>query len=205
MNEQQLELTAEQRAIADAEYDKYKHVWENCATYGDKHHDANLWDRQGDMMGLRPGDSVIVLGCGDGTLVEHFVDLGYEVKGIDIFPHDKWAGDRWQRFAATPLWEDIPAPIAGGKWDIAICADVMEHIPPELLLVVLARINGACSRVLFQIANMDSYFDGHDLHLIKEDASWWVNTIMSYCSGLPTIVDHDESPAGRFVIDYHGI
>ena len=146
-----------------------------------------------------------MLGCGDGTLVEYIAEAGVEVMGVDIFPHDKWAGDNWMKFAATPLWEDLPAPSGGGKWDLVICADVMEHMPPELLPIVLARIDAACSRVLFQIANMDSYFDGHDLHLIKEDAGWWVNTIMSYCSGLPTIVDHDGSPAGRFVIDYHGI
>ena len=72
-------LTKEQIDVATAEALKYRHVWENCETYGHKHHDVDLWNRVGKSidttMEWSCDRSVIVLGCGDGALVKLLDDL----------------------------------------------------------------------------------------------------------------------------------
>ena len=67
----------DQRMTAQAEAIKYKYVWENCETYGDKHHDVDLWLRNLEYLDPFPNASILVLGCGDGSLVHLLDGCGY--------------------------------------------------------------------------------------------------------------------------------
>lgn len=210
-----MNLTHEQQAIADLETIKYKYVWENCDTYGDKHHDLDLFNRldRTDRLGIIPAlyTSVIVLGCGDGSLVRHLDYLEYKTMGIDIYSHPFWSrqfertGDKNTSFthcmfAQQSLWDQLPRLKVGAKWDSFICADVLEHIPKILLGDVLGNIAGNCSAGIFQIANMDSRFGGYDLHPIKEDSAWWLDRILDVMGGSVYLTDDTDVPRSRFVI-----
>lgn len=208
-----MNLTHEQQAIAEAEKIKYRYVWEHCEIYGDKHHDIDLWNRMKDDYGLDKKAEIMVLGCGDGALVNQLYDDGYNSAGIDIYHHPLWMNSigvnpKASRFSnyrglkKNALWDEIPKTIDGGKWDLAICADVMEHIPEILLPVVLKNISDSCNHVIFQIANMESKYGGYDLHPIKQDARWWIEIIKEHMDGIPIIKFHDGTPPGRFVIDW---
>lgn len=208
-----MNLTHEQKQIADLEAIKYKHVWENCETYGDKHHDVDLFKRI-DPHYIGPEESVIVLGCGDGSLVDILIEYKYLAFGVDIYRHPNWDRQRnnnGRRFEyrkvyqQQPLWEPLPVPKTGSKWEMAICADVLEHIPEILLPNVLANIADCCDQAIFQIANMKSEFNGYNLHMIKKDVRWWSDVLLECMHG-KTLINKEEqaeAPPGRFVIHWH--
>jgi len=194
-----MNLTHEQQAVAKAEIIKYRYVWEHCENYGVKHHDLDLWERVGIEYDFASESNIIVLGCGDGSLVKYLHQQDYNSFGIDIYEHPSWNGD--SMFKKHALWNALPKSKDNKKWNFAICADVMEHIPEILLPVVLKNINESCNNVLFQIAKMESNFGGYDLHPIKEDAGWWIEMMNVHMDGRSTIIN-DGAPAGRFVIDW---
>ncbi len=207
-----MNLTSEQQAIADLEVFKYKHVWENCETYNDKHHDLDLvkrinWREQGIDFPLS-GGSVIALGCGDGSLVRHLDYLDYISFGVDIYSHPFWAKPVQQKrngiarrmFQKQCLWENLPTPGTALNWDMFVCADVLEHIPETLLDQVLRNIKNHCIAGIFQVANMGSRFDGYELHLIKENVAWWLDRIQCVMGGIVKEIDDPGAPKSRFVI-----
>lgn len=220
---QLLAMSDLQQELAALEVIKYQHVWENCSTYNEKHHDRDLWERRkGDYdfeasVAVRPDTadfataqqpSVIVLGCGDGSLVRLLVIQGFYAKGVDLFAHPLWGAvvkgkvHHSQKFVEQGLWDRMPVPRYGQRWDLAISADVLEHIPYELLPIVLRNISQSCKQALFQIANMNSSFGGYDLHPIKEDASWWCDEIHKYMGGDCCAAYDGGVPAGRFTIKW---
>jgi len=210
-----MNLTHEQQAVAVQEAIKYKYVWENCESYGNKHHDFDLFERldRSCKIGCIPElySSVIVLGCGAGSLVRYLDYLEYKTMGIDIYPHPFWArgfvrtGDQntgftHRMFKEQCLWDDLPRLEVGVNWDSFICADVLEHIPEILLGDVLGNIASHCNSGVFQIANMESKFNGYDLHLIREDVGWWLDVIQMAMGGKVNQIDDPDVPRSRFVI-----
>lgn len=212
-----MNLSDEQQVIANLEVLKYSDVWEYCETYNDKHHDLDLFERldRTDRIGVIPDlySSVIVLGCGDGSLVRHLDYLEYKTMGIDIFAHPFWSrqfertGDKnkgftHRMFQQQALWDDLPRMRVDSMWDSFVCADVLEHIPEILIDKVLKNISDHCYSGIFQIANMESKFGDHDLHLIKEDVAWWLDKIQSVMGGVVVQVDDPGAPRSRFVISW---
>lgn len=201
-----MNLSPEQQAIALAEIEKYKYVWENCETYNDKHHDVDLWERLKVKCAPRFIRNVIVLGCGDGSLVRLLGNDGILSAGVDIYKHPHWDSMSRcfvERYSQQPLWEELPLRGSGDKWDLAICADVMEHIPEILLPIVFKNISKSCRRVLFQIADMKSNFAGYDLHPSRHEVDWWMEA-MWLMGGMVTTekLVNETCPPGRFVIDW---
>lgn len=218
---QLLAMSDLQQELAALEIIKYQHVWENCSTYNEKHHDRDLWERRkGDYdfddpdidipsdfaKAIQP--SIIVLGCGDGTLVRSLITQGYYAKGVDLYAHPLW-GSMFngkvvysRKFVEQGLWSRLPLPRHGQRWDLAVSADVLEHVPYELLPIVLRNISQSCKQALFQIANMNSSFGGYDLHPIKQDAAWWCDEIHKYMGGRCFVADDSAAPAGRFTIEW---
>lgn len=101
------------------------------------------------------GSSVLDYGCGQGHLA-HLLD-GYEVEEYD---------------PAIPGKESEPA-----KADIVVCADVLEHIEPELLGNVLLHLYALTRRHLVLIVatqpSKKIMADGRSAHLIVEGTDWW--------------------------------
>ena len=52
----------------------------------------------------------------------------------------------------------------------------------------------------FDPCPLHSEFDGLNLHMIKEDADWWVDRIGGVMGGGATIIKNERPPLGRFVI-----
>jgi len=128
--------------------------------------------------GLAPS-SVLDYGCGQG----HLARL---LEGIEVEEYDP----------AIPGKQDEP-----GKADVVVCADVLEHIEPELLGNVLLHLY-ACTRrhIVLVIATGPSrkvMADGRTAHLIVRPADWWHSRL----SGLFELDRfEDRSVAGRGVL-----
>ena len=114
--------------------------------------------------------SVIDLGCGAGEGGKALKDLGFTTMTFmdivkvdeDLFP-----------FICGCLW-DKWAPHA--KWNWGFCCDVMEHIPPEYVSLVLHRIRERTKRVFFSIAFTEDHCGmaiQEELHLTIKPFKWW--------------------------------
>lgn len=102
-----------------------------------------------------PGASVLDYGCGQGHLKGLLSD--FSVREYDPCIDGK---------------DGEPEPA-----DYIVCADVLEHIEPELLRNVIAHIRGLVQkRAIFVIATRPSrktMADGRNAHTIVQNADWW--------------------------------
>ncbi|MEO9821550.1 MAG: methyltransferase domain-containing protein [Paracoccaceae bacterium] len=94
--------------------------------------------------------TVMDAGCAFGLLVEQFVDRGIDAYGFDISPYaiDQARKDIVGRVKEGSILEDIEQR-AGSKYDILICIEVLEHLPPEQAEIAVDKICGASDRIIF--------------------------------------------------------
>src|SRR5262245_58241377 len=100
-------------------------------------------------------ETVLDYGCGQGHLGRLLT--GYEIEEYD---------------PCIPGKDVQPA-----KCDAVVCADVLEHVEPDLLDNVLIHLRSLTKRyAVFVIATKPSskiMADGRSAHLIVENAGWW--------------------------------
>jgi len=169
--------------LRDSERAKYERVWLQ-PEYRHANHGLGLWlcDRD-----LFPSSfaSALDIGCGDGRLWRTWYEAGIDAHAVD---HALNAPDIWlarsERFSLRCLWEMR----FDRRFDLGVCADVMEHIPPSKVDDVLARIAEACDFVVFKIANYPSSFGDGALHLTLHNADWWLAKLQQH----GTAAEHPE-------------
>lgn len=105
--------------------------------------------------------SVLDYGCGKGV-------LGRQLS----FPI-------WEYDPAIPGKDESPAPA-----DLVICTDVLEHVEPDKLPMVLDDLKRCIKQVGYFVINTapanKCYADGRNTHLIIRDAKWWEATLKPY-------------------------
>ena len=98
--------------------------------------------------------SVLDYGCGKGYLGK---TLAFPI---------------WEYDPAIPNKDESPRPA-----DLVVCADVLEHIEPEKLQVVLDDLRRCVKQVGYFVIHtgpaQKHYADGRNTHLIQKDAAWW--------------------------------
>lgn len=107
--------------------------------------------------------TILDYGCGKGTLKEALKTLeacGHaEITEYDPAIEGKDDIEKWKSF------------------DLVVCTDVLEHIEPDRLAVVIDHIQGLADKLVFLvIATRPSnkfFQDGRNVHLIIEPAVWW--------------------------------
>lgn len=87
---------------------------------------------------------VVDVGCGLGVFLLPFIERGVEVLGIDgSYPKQPLLKDDQFKH-----W-DLRKPLEIGKYDLAICLEVIEHIQPEYENVLLDTLAKASNVVVF--------------------------------------------------------
>ena len=119
---------------------------------------ANL-KAQGNTEGAQP--SILDYGCGKGYLAKEI----------------PW-----------PIWEYDPA-IPGKEAspraaDLVVCCDVLEHIEPDKLAVVLDDIRRCVKQIGYFVIHtgpaQKTYADGRNTHLIQQPRQWWEKTLSKH-------------------------
>lgn len=125
----------------------------------------------------KPG-KVIDLGCGTGRAALRLHAAGYEVLLLDFAGNCRDPEALMLPFAK----HDLTKPLTD-RAEYGFCTDVMEHIPPEQVDVVLDNIFEACENVFFQIAlyeDIGGDLIGKRLHLSLHPHAWWAQKLVWY-------------------------
>lgn len=158
--------------LSHTERDKYERIWEDEEKYRKANHSLDFWHNHL-LQFPQKFNSVLDIGCGTGRFYHYMILLhAKDAWGVDIAANcldDAVQVVAGSRFIRANLWEWKPER----TWDLGVCCDVMEHIPTEMVDIVLRTILGCCRVVMFRIATHESCWQGEDLHLTKKDQDWW--------------------------------
>lgn len=165
-------------SVAEQEREKYSDIWD-MPEYRVKCHSLDLWLYKRELF---PAEfaSALDIGSGLGKLFAHWNNNGVDAWAVDIVPNalTPEIAEQWgHRRVLVPLWDMV----WDRQFDIGVCADVMEHIPEEMVPKTLERIAACCGHVVFKIANFPSDSLGYRLHMTQRDADWWAEQIRAVC------------------------
>lgn len=161
--------------IEETERVKYERVWKEDA-YRQVCHSKVLWDEHRDCFPDEFG-SAVDLGCGLGLMIAEWSEQGKEVYGVDIARnclHSDVAEKYTSKLFIYPLWDIPPRAIEKDRFDVGVCADVMEHIPRHKVVASLHCVSNYCKHVVFKIDHAENSFIGETLHLTIEPVEWWI-------------------------------
>jgi SAM-dependent methyltransferase len=160
-------------AIERKEQELYSTVWDSVDAYGVHSPGANhvpIFRSMAESTG-----SVLDAGCGSGRAGLLLQDLGYRVVYCDFVSEGLDPRVPPTLFAKSALWKDLTR--VTGFVDYTYCCDVMEHIPPELTMLVLYQLMRVSRKGLFlSISTVPDHFGqwvGESLHKTVQPFKWW--------------------------------
>lgn len=186
-------------AQAAGEFEKYTAIW-SLDEYRAHSPGLDNVDRFVELIGPAHDQSIIDIGCGEGVAGLKLGELGYrDVTFLDLVS-DQLRGDVPRgRFIRSAVWSHWNLVRRIG-WDYGYCCDVMEHIPPEYVMLTLDRILSACRTVYFSISFQPDGFGamiGDVLHLTVRPFTWW----RDHLADLGAVVEaRDLCGSGIFVV-----
>jgi hypothetical protein len=108
---------------------------------------------------------------GTTSILDYGCGKGYLAKAIP-FPI-------WEYDPAVPGKDESPRPA-----DLVVCTDVLEHIEPDKLFLVLDDLRRVTKRIgYFTIHTgpaMKVLADGRNAHLLQHDAKWWKKRLKKF-------------------------
>ena len=116
--------------------------------------------------GWRPA-SVIDVGCGEGIWAALFEAEGVPAVGVDgayVRPERRLV----DRYVAWDLREPLPAL---GRYDLAVCLEVAEHLPAASAGTLVAGLAGLADRILFSAAVPGQ---GGTDHINEQPHAYWI-------------------------------
>ena len=176
------------------EDDKYSWLYENGYPIGNPMRIVNKY-------GLLKEQSCIDLGCGRASLSKYFISYtGVDVSKY-IIEHNKKA--RSGDYFHGSLDKLSHIRFNRSNFDIAICSDVMEHIPETEVSNVLRAISNLDAKAFyFAISTRKSVLldkENKNLHLSVFSSDKWASLISEFLS-----IDHEEKSPTLYTIKCTG-
>lgn len=171
--------------IEQTEKAKYEHMWAQ-PNYGAVCHSWNLWHTHEHLFPKR-FRSFLDIGCGPGLLVAAFRNTGLaESWGVDITLSglSNTCRQYLEYFIETPLWRldsKLFRYVHNFPFELAVCTDVMEHIPKNMVCQSLYNIMMSCQYCVFKIDHKPDVSGGGTLHLTLQPPTWWVKQMNKIC------------------------
>lgn len=163
------------KQIEQAEHDKYMRL--HAQKYGSTGYQRHIseyvhWT-------AKPDDKILDMGCGRGVAVDYLLQEKRNVFGVDItlvgekslLYHSGVDPSAFsKRFIEAPLWA---LPFKDNEFDYTFSADVLEHIPPELVPDVIAEIYRITNKQTLHVVSTQPSSLEDGLHLTVKPVNWW--------------------------------
>ncbi len=145
-------------------------IWNANAAFWDQRmgHEGNDYQRllvgpaQERLLGLKPGETVLDVACGNGVFSRRMADLGCQVVACDVAPRmielararsGAYAG-RIEYLVCDATDEQALLALGEGRFDAAVCSMAMMDMPEiRPLLSALARLIKPDGRVAFSVVH----------------------------------------------------
>lgn len=125
----------------------YARFWEELSRWGRTRESVSEGERSriDALLALLPEDaaSVVDVGCGDGLLTNEIAKRGTAVTGVDL------AAEALRHVRAATIQAACDAlPVPDGAFDLAVAADVLEHLPEGTFERTCAELDRVARRYL---------------------------------------------------------
>lgn len=107
-------------------------------------------------------------GCGRGFYLRKMIERRILAVGVEF---SRECCQRW--LADVPHLCMNIVDYVFAEVDLALCMDVLEHVPDDSLWPILRAIHSSARRSLLGIANHSDVQAGKELHLIQQPLPWW--------------------------------
>lgn len=115
---------------------------------------------------VNKNDSILDVGCGRGHYLKELCKRGLRVTGLEPSQYI------CNKLSSYPVINKGIMEVEG-SWDALYCMDVLEHIEPQEIDKVVAKLASLAPKALIGVANHSDKWRGTQLHLIREEADWW--------------------------------
>lgn len=158
--------------LYDADYYSHGCTIDDSAAYGRHDPWLSFFKQMAAKLVKRYNPKTVAdVGCAYGMLVENLCDLGVNARGFDISPYaiSNARDDVKSRLKVHSILDDLP--LIGGKlYDLVVCIEVLEHLPPEHANRAVAVLCAASDRVIFSSSPDD--FDEPTHFNVLPTAAW---------------------------------
>lgn len=134
--------------------------------------------------------SVMDAGCANGYLVEAFREIGVAAWGIDT---SSYAIRHLRPGARGHCLQQSLTKRLVGHYDMVICIEVLEHIPPEDAQLSIANLCAASDNVVFSSSPSDFV---EPTHVNVQPQTFWVRAFAD--QGF----ERDEDFDGSFIVEW---
>lgn len=161
------------KPLTEKERERYETIWSVP-----EYRETSPGERSASILGMvdtpKPGETLIDFGCGKGAGGQKLAQMyGLQITYLDLVKVEGCPDPHIQQ----SLWNPIPLPKGGKKWNYGFCCDVMEHFPPEFTMLAARNMLDVCERVLFIPSfisdDQGPKHTGDPLHLTVEGFIWW--------------------------------
>lgn len=179
------------------EQETYRDMWA-VGSYGDHSPGEMYLPVFLDMIGDPPRTSILDAGCGSGKGMLALQKAGFDyVVGYDITRDGLIPEAQSFDVVEGCLWDDLPI----GYFNYTYCCDVLEHIPTQYTMLVVARLlahtnNSAFFSVSFQPDVMGAWV-GKALHQTVKPFVWWRDSLTAVGN---VIESRDMLHSGCFLV-----
>lgn len=209
MSEQATSRAAERQEDRRVDYGKHYYRHDCGIPYERNDHWLEFFGKLADnaVRELRP-TSVLDAGCAMGFLVEALRERGVEAWGIDVSEYAiSQVAEPVREFTrVASLTEPLPR-----RYDLVVCIEVLEHIPPAEVGAAIANLCAASDRILLS-TTPDDYAEATHFNvqppeawsaaLAREGFIREVERDVSYVTPWAALYTRSEKPLEEVVRDY---